>query len=300
MSVGKKLLAVFTPKSPAEKIAKFTEELKTATAEVERLRAKHGTLVVQAMSGDDEAKRQIGALREEIAEAQRRVEDLQAAIGALKQAHKAEVEAALQREAAARPARVAAAVRKRLELIAQAESHAKALAATLLECNAAGIALADAIGTNDARRVYKPGAFRERVRATFAQHFALDASRPLADPENSILGLSTQALSHQSRRTLLDLEAEILDEIVRIYPTEGDANRAVARLAAKGEAVAVQQRKGGGFVLVEIGRLFAEKKDADVTAGALAQRGERVAVQAHPLGGFAIVPLEPVIEGGAT
>jgi hypothetical protein len=242
------------------------------------------------MQGDQDAAQRRDMTRQQLAALDERLAELRAAAIAARQRIAADAAAARQREAEARPRRIAELRRERLALADQAIRHMQtaAEAVTALAKNAEN--LSAELDDDGARRFLAFHAFRTRAQGAFARAFAIDPTGQLT-PQNNLLGFGSAYIGAKAHWTIAQHEHEGLDNLAPYFDTEADAAAAQERLAAQGTKTLVTALPGGCWTVVPIDLAYGDRATASATADRLAARGKRFAALPYgDGGGFVLVP----------
>jgi hypothetical protein len=280
-------------KSPA-RLGELEAKIGAAVAEREQHVSRRPGEIVAKLTGDPAAASRVEAIDQAVAGIDARLRDLREAADELRRRIATDEAAARQREAEARPKRIAAARGEYLASVAQMTAHARGMAAELKAMSVHADALAAEIGDEPTLRFLSFVARMHRVQSGLAHFFAINPDRAL-EPPNSLLGMMSGEKGSKSRWSPMQHEVTGLDDLAPFFDSEADAEAARDRLASRQTKVVVLPLPGGCFTLAREEAVFGDRAAADRAAAAAARRGRPAAIVGHK-GGFVLVP-EGVADG---
>src|SRR5579863_1895996 len=287
MAISDTLKSFFRSSKPAERLVEIETSIRAAEAERADHLARRPAEIVAKMTGDENAATRVKAIDQALAALDVRLRDLREAAGEIHRRSAADEAAARQREAEARPKRIAELRRERLALM-QTVTEAMANAAAAMKATQANAdALAAELDDPTAGRFLEAQAFRQRVKSAFARVFAIDPSKPLSEG-NSLLGIRSGEVGERSHWTAAQHEETGLDDLAPFFLDAEEAEAAKGRLAARGSRVIAVPLAGGVWTLVAAHQVFGERAAADSAARADAARRRPSAVIPHA-GGFVLL-----------
>ena len=251
--------AFLTAKTPAEQLDEVRAKIREASAEVARLDDEIAQLALPILRGDTEAARvAVDLEREKIAGAGE-IATMRTAEAQLAATVAAEERAEAHAAAARLPRQVAEEAERLLELDDRIHELADALAAGIRERRAAGLSLAEAVGSTQLRNINV--AIASRVRDAIARYFQIDRASGSAD-RNDLL-LTSNLRGPRAEMTLRQQDCELLDDECPYFLSQEAAGAAAARLAARNTKTVAHPLPDGCFTLIRTDDLFIDRSAAD-------------------------------------
>ena len=294
MTIVDDIKGFFRHSTPAARLAEIETAIGAAKAERDQHIARRPAEVVAKLTGDPGAAARVSAIDEAVGGLNARLHDLGDAAGELRRRIADDAAKARQREAEARPKRIATHRRDYLAAVAQMHAHAAAMAAELQAISTHADALAFEIGDEATRRFLSFAPRLHRMQSGIARLFAIDPNRAL-EPNNSLIGMVSREVGERSHMTPMQHEETGLDDLAPFFASQAEAEAARDRLAARMTKTVVLPLAGGCFTLAREEALFGDRTTADQAAAAAARRGRPAAIVGHE-GGFVLVP-ERVADG---
>jgi hypothetical protein len=229
-TIFEKMREWFRPRSAAEHLEAFEAEFEAAVARLSDLREQRRQygFVLTLKIGREAVDREAADLDRDIAQIEQRIARLREQIGEARTAAARERQARYDAMLPIYLAHEAERRRQVAHVIDRRVAELRELIAHLCRLGAVGVYLGP-----HAKRCFDAAATVERLREAFGDPF--DTTKPEPDCPS-----------------LAELELEVIDGLLRIFPDIERARQAQRRLAARGEELKLVPRQGGGFELVPL------------------------------------------------
>lgn len=270
--------------TPGELLAELDTQIAGTEATLRQLNEQKSAAVVAKLQRDPEGADKLKKIEKQIDEAEARLRTTRQQRDKLSQRIAADRAADRQKDAEARPLRLAELHRERADLAEMAATAAAGFASAFNALRANGAALGELLDDQGARNFFSAPVFRGRAANALARLFAINPNAPLT-AANSLFGIASSAIGAQAHWTLTEWEQPGLDNLVPFYKTEAEAEAARLRLELQAsQTIAVPLH--GAFVLVPFEHLFGDKASARRAAGTARTP---MTILAHD-GGYVLIP----------
>ncbi len=289
MAISDSIKSFFRNTKPAARLAEIEAAIGAAEAERAQHNARRPIEIVGKLTGDADAAARVEAIDQALVSLDARLRDLRDGAGELRRRMAVDEEAARQREAEARPKRIAELRRAYMADVQAVTSHAEGMAAALKATSQHADALKAELGDEIALspRFLDFGPRMRRLQSGIARLFQIDPARSL-DATNSLIGIASGERGDRFFWLPTDHEQTGLDDIVPFFDSQTEAEASRDRLAARNTKVIVLPLPGGCYMLVREDQVFGDRAAAEQAARAAATRGKELAIIAHD-GGFVAV-----------